>query len=295
MATTSITSISTNSLRWQIMSLGNPFNTTYYMEAGIASASFTDGTSSRPSVIDSVAAPSSGTSYNAPSTSKLASGSWTPGRQYTSYGFARAANGNYYHAGSATYTMDIDAPTGLSSGTPTSSSIPISWNSVSGARHYLVRYRPSGGSYAYKMVYGTSTTLTGLSRATKYYIAVLASGYDANSSYSSEIVAYTFWEWTYAKTSGGYFNITGAEWLAFYNAIDLARVKNGLSAYAFTRTSSYFDTGDIFYYWMMTQPATAIDDINGLVSNEIKAVSSDDIIYAWYFNNMKTALNNALS
>ena len=295
MATTSITSISTNSLRWQIRSLGNPFNTTYYMEAGIASASFTDGTSSRPSVIDSVAAPSSGTSYNAPSTSKLASGSWTPGRQYTSYGFARAANGNYYRAGSATYTMDIDTPTGLSSGTVTNNSIFISWNAVSGAEYYIVRYRPEGGSYSYDSISGLATTLIGLSRATKYYISILAVGEDASSSYSSEIVAYTFWEWTYAKTSGGYFNITGAEWLAFYNAIDLARVKNGLSAYAFTRTSSYFDTGDIFYYWMMTQPATAIDDINGLVSNEIKAVSSDDIIYAWYFNNMKTALNNALS
>jgi hypothetical protein len=45
---------------------------------------------------------------------------------------------------------------------------------------------------------------------------------------------------------------------------------------------------------MMTQPATAIDDINGTVANELKTVTSGDRIYAWYFENLRVALNNSL-
>lgn len=102
------------------------------------------------------------------------------------------------------------------------------------------------------------------------------------------------WSWWTPKNAGSPFNVTPAEWLAFYNMIDEARSLAGLGTYGFTRSSYYFQSGMPFYSWMMTQPATAIDDINGTVANELKTITSGDRIYAWYFENLRVALNNSL-
>jgi hypothetical protein len=91
-------------ISWQILSLSSPFNTTYYQEVGIATGLLTGESSSVSGRIDYVTAVgTTGGSYNVPTTPRSAS--------YSSYGnvtlhaYARAANGFYYPAGSATTTV----------------------------------------------------------------------------------------------------------------------------------------------------------------------------------------------
>jgi hypothetical protein len=104
----------------------------------------------------------------------------------------------------------------------------------------------------------------------------------------------TLWEWQNPKTQGTGFNLTPTEWLAFCNKINEARVYKSLAEYSFTTSTDYIATGKDFYAWIFLQAANAINDINSQVASEILAVVSGGTIYAWYFENLKAALNNAL-
>ncbi len=86
------------------------------------------------------------------------------------------------------------APTGLGTGTVTSSSVALSWSAVTGATSYAV-YR---GGVKVQTVSGTSATVTGLAPSTAYSFQVTASN-DAGESAKSAAVTAT----TTAGSGGG--------------------------------------------------------------------------------------------
>ncbi|MFK4223088.1 chitinase [Streptomyces sp. NPDC019890] len=83
------------------------------------------------------------------------------------------------------------APTGLTAGTPGSTSVPLSWSSVSGATGYNV-YR--AGTKVLSAT-GTSATVTGLAPSTSYSFQVTATNSAGESPKSAAVTATT--------TSGG--------------------------------------------------------------------------------------------
>ncbi|MGC0419449.1 fibronectin type III domain-containing protein [Embleya sp. AB8] len=78
-------------------------------------------------------------------------------------------------------------PTGLAAGTPTATSVPLSWSAVAGATGYNV-YRD--GVLA-QSVTGTSTTVTGLTQATTYTFQVSATNSAGESARSTAVPATT--------------------------------------------------------------------------------------------------------
>ncbi|MET9624290.1 glycoside hydrolase family 18 protein [Streptomyces sp. NPDC006464] len=83
------------------------------------------------------------------------------------------------------------APTGLTAGAPTSSSVPLSWSASSGATSYHVY---QGGTKVLT-VSGTSATVTGLAASTAYSFRVTAANSAGESPASATVTATT--------TSGG--------------------------------------------------------------------------------------------
>ncbi|MGW2304681.1 chitinase [Streptomyces sp. NPDC001809] len=82
-------------------------------------------------------------------------------------------------------------PTGLAAGSPTSTSVPLTWSAVSGATSYHV-YR---GTTRVQTVSGTSATVTGLTASTAYTFQVSAVNSAGESAKSATVSATT--------TSGG--------------------------------------------------------------------------------------------
>ncbi|MFJ3781360.1 chitinase [Streptomyces sp. NPDC090093] len=83
------------------------------------------------------------------------------------------------------------APTGLAAGSPTSTTVPLTWSAVSGATSYHV-YR---GATKIQTVTGTSATATGLTASTAYTFQVSAVNAAGESPKSAAVTATT--------TSGG--------------------------------------------------------------------------------------------
>ncbi|GAN76345.1 fibronectin type III domain-containing protein [Acidisphaera rubrifaciens] len=82
--------------------------------------------------------------------------------------------------------------TGLTAGTVTASSIPLSWTAVAGATGYVVQYAPHGTtSFTSVSVAGTSATLNGLSAATSYDIEVNATGASSQGPASAVLTVAT--------------------------------------------------------------------------------------------------------
>lgn len=104
-----IGAVTQDSIDWKI-DLSNPFNTNYYISAGIATSPCSSGQSSQPSgVLDYVVAGSS--PY--PTTGWKTYNQNPFGTGYTTvYGFVRTASGKYYPAGAYTLYSDKTPPTG---------------------------------------------------------------------------------------------------------------------------------------------------------------------------------------
>ncbi|MFC8952391.1 chitinase [Streptomyces sp. NPDC057101] len=83
------------------------------------------------------------------------------------------------------------APTGLAAGSPTSTTVPLTWSPVSGATSYHV-YR---GTTRVQTVSGTAATVTGLTASTAYTFQVSAANSAGESPKSAAVTATT--------TSGG--------------------------------------------------------------------------------------------
>lgn len=79
------------------------------------------------------------------------------------------------------------APAGLTAGTPTATSVPLSWTASSGATGYQV-YR---GGTKVASVTGTSTTVTGLTASTAYSFQVTATNSAGESAKSAAVAATT--------------------------------------------------------------------------------------------------------
>ena len=89
---------------------------------------------------------------------------------------------------SGTTTTTLSAPTGLNATAASSSSIKLSWNSVSGATTYYVYKSEDSSSSTASVISSTastSTTVTGLKANTKYYFWVKAVNDTTISDYSS--------------------------------------------------------------------------------------------------------------
>lgn len=93
--------------------------------------------------------------------------------------------------------------------------------------------------------------------------------------------------WTYAKTSGGDFNLTAAEWNAFTSRINEFREYCDLSTYGFTTASK----GNNFTAAMYRQARTAIQAIDGY-GTYIPYVYSGDEITAYMMNILVSELNS---
>lgn len=95
------------------------------------------------------------------------------------------------------------APTGLKATATSSSSISLSWNSVSGADEYMIYYNTSSSSSTAEAIAytsGTSKTITGLEANTKYYfwVKAITSDYD-----SSDFSSYAYVTTESVKVTGG--------------------------------------------------------------------------------------------
>lgn len=93
----------------------------------------------------------------------------------------------------------IQPPTGLTAGAPGATSVPLSWNAVSGATGYNV-YR-NGVKVNGSLISATSYTATGLTAATSYSFAVSATDATGESSLSPAISVTTASGWTCSATS----------------------------------------------------------------------------------------------
>jgi hypothetical protein len=177
----------------------------------------------------------------------------------------------------------------------TGNSISVTINPVTGATTYYARI--NGGNQQSSS--GRTFTFSGLQPNTQYFIEIKAGGTgyeDSNwAGYYATTLSAELWEWHTPKTTGAGFNVTRAEWIAFCEKINEVRVAKGLSAYSFTTSTTYIDKDKPFYAWIWLEAANAINQINGQVASACLNVNSGDNIYAWYFDNLKTALNNAIS
>lgn len=92
---------STSTAIWQIVDLSDPFNQSFYVEAGITLQNFTNGTYTinQSQIIDFMSAPSTGSLLNT-SISQIDFSDWDDG-DYIIYGYAKTSVGKYYHAGEA--------------------------------------------------------------------------------------------------------------------------------------------------------------------------------------------------
>ena len=95
-------------------------------------------------------------------------------------------------------------PTGLAAGSTTSSSVPLSWNAVSGATGYNV-YR-DGAKITASPVSATSYTSSGLAASTSYSFAVSSVGASGESALSGAVSATTKSAWTCSATNASNYN-----------------------------------------------------------------------------------------
>lgn len=107
MANTVCYNVTKTGCNFTIDNLENPFNTDYYISAGVATGQ-ANGTTTPPTGIKG-----SVNAYAPPILDNYAQGiasGLTPGTTYTLYGYGQTANGKYWPAGSATFTTKEDNP-----------------------------------------------------------------------------------------------------------------------------------------------------------------------------------------
>lgn len=158
---------------WSIDGLGNPFNTTYYRGAVLASSYQGDGITSLSYAVPFRGTKSSRTQYYTPDYWETAS----PGT-YTYYGYVQAQNGKYYYCGAASvvvhreevipyYTVD----------TIGYYNFDVNWFDTSDYPYLRIYVRTTGGTTVYDQWKSTGgrdsyVTINGLSPGTTYVVNV---------------------------------------------------------------------------------------------------------------------------
>jgi len=104
--------INSTTITWYITGLSSPFNTQNYIRVTLSTNPAINGSPNPPSVILSSIYPitDTGGSTTTPSSTTTGGGAFSGGNTYTLYGSAQAANGLFYNAGSATFTMPVPRP-----------------------------------------------------------------------------------------------------------------------------------------------------------------------------------------
>lgn len=275
MAVTYVSTPSEHGCRWSIYELGNYWDDNYYLAAAISTyGGWSNGSGSQPpNVLDTQYPPTSGTNYNTPS-QEFYSG-LNANTYYTLYGYAKAKNGLWYQAGSASITtlQEQLATPSVEAQEATYNSISLTLSAVSGAQTYYVDiYRTSDNVNFYNGVQSSRYfNFSGLSPNSGYYFyfKVSGSGY-RNSNYGYYGICYTdslprpgTLNWTYTKTQGNDFYLHHSEWNSLIDTVQ--------QWYAYKGYSSYTPT---MYTRSAGQDFRAVDDYNR-VKNAI----------GWFFNN----------
>lgn len=183
----------------------------------------------------------------------------------------------------------------------TGNSISVTINFVPAADTYYARI--NGGSQQSSS--GRTFTFSGLLPNTQYLIEIKVSaiGYQDSDwvGYYATTLGAVLWEWWTPKEVDN-LKLSSEEWLAFCNKINEVRISKGLPSYPFTTNPVYIADGNFFPVWVFLQAANAINEMGGIAAQLLTAKSMDEspwgndsIIYPWYFDNLKTALNNAIS
>lgn len=101
-----------------------------------------------------------------------------------------------------------------------------------------------------------------------------------------------YFYWTYAKNSGGTFNLTAIEWNTLTANINQVRVYKGLTEYKGATNLGFTMAfkGNSFTAAMYNQAVEAIQEISGYGAF-LSYVSPGDTIYASHLNNLVSELN----
>jgi hypothetical protein len=183
----------------------------------------------------------------------------------------------------------------------TGNSITITINPVTGADTYYARI--NGGSHQSSS--GRTFTFLGLLPNTQYLIEIKVSGVGYQDSdwvgYYATTLEAILWEWWTPKEVDN-LKLSPDEWLAFCNKINEVRISKGLLSYPFTTSPTYIADDKVFPVWVFLQAVNAINEMGGIAPQLLTVKSMDEspwgddsIIYPWYFDNLKTALNNAIN
>lgn len=316
---------------WEISGYANPFNKSYYIDAGITTKNFTSGTTTRPSgIIDSVSAPSSGSRYYSTGSFECEPGT------YTFYSFTQTYNGQYWTTGSDTVTVTaaIPSPSAYYSVTATESSITISVKGVASASDYWCYFRcfvyldgvevdrssdSSGG-----MPYHTSNftwTASGLKPGTTYTVSVYTAnnawGTDEVESLGSQTVttkkvAVAVWSWTASngdatdtQTKNAYAILQGTRpaddfsYLVWNDLVDkIAEVRNARSDISAEWDNAYATKAKTKVAAGNTLSAARFNsicyNINNMKGVSVPYVSTGDVIYGQYITSLVETLNNII-
>lgn len=186
------------------------------------------------------------------------------------------------------------SPTNVAGTKTGDKSANITWNtSLTGATYTVLASQVGKNEWWVKgrttglflnIVFDTSYT---------YEIRVLSSVGDVYSDYSNITIVYLLniapWEWWTPKVSGGDFNLTYNEFMALIAKMNEVREARGMTSVAFLINNTYLTASNF------KAVASRINEINGGVATECLNVAKGDYVYAWYFENLKTTLNNAIT
>lgn len=179
----------------------------------------------------------------------------------------------------------------------TSNSISITILPVANATIYTVKISKNNVIISEQAGASLTMNFTNLTPSTQYTIDIRcsASGYEASdwNSYTATTLT-SLWEWHIPKIEGKDFNVTRDEWLAFCTKINEVRRLKGLSDYSFTTSTANIYKDKPFYVWIFLQAVSALSPFSG-IAPQLPTLKSGDEIYAWYFTNLKSVLNDAIN
>lgn len=127
----------------------------------------------------------------------------TPGTAYHYKGKAYNDAGETVFSSVLDVVTTISTPTGFAAGTPTSTTIPLSWNAVAGAVSYKLYTSADGYTTGTDLGNVTSYTPTGLTPSTTYNYKLTAVGSDAESAKTGVVSATTAAASSSVSSGGG--------------------------------------------------------------------------------------------
>jgi hypothetical protein len=176
--------------------------------------------------------------------------------------------------------------TGLTAGTPTSNSVPLSWTAVSGASAYTVNYRTSGSSTwtaASTTVTGTSYTPSGLTASQAYEFQVIATNVGGAGTPSATVSATTTAAAAATYTVTGYSGANGANKVKD-GPIDLAVASNWTYNYSPAgkglAADKVFNNGNGYFYFRKNGAAVTGRVVSGWTTSPDQPAPTDILFFS---------------